>query len=415
MAHANHCSSNKRPFLASFAVLFLAGCAGQSSLLGDDLRLSIFDQKNDVRIITPAAAPELKTTVVNTAGATVNTHTKTTHPDHAQLKRPAWCDYLMEDTAAQTTVMRSPRLTGSVDEDGSANVSLGMSLSDYTKANVLEETAEARCRRYMAEKGLTKLVFLSPQGLTSAGFRAKAKAIYSRKQDIAALRRQINAAMNNGDIERERATVLSGLADQLMYEAGDAKSQADRRTADLLGQKDKASVMGRELLRAEADLEDLNSRMRTIDSFDVSVSAGWSEDLSKNNFSMNKEDFGGKVSLSWKIGSALPSRFEHEQAAKEAKLRALGDEGGTLWQVNVLRLAHERAIEGLQQSTSRIDDAISETRKLLRSLDGVDAPEFQAVRIGAKLKLLQLNADKAAVDGSIAEIRTNMKRLNTAG
>jgi hypothetical protein len=411
MAIANHSFSRKPGLTLCVAMLALAGCAGQSTLLGEGLRLSILDPAKEVRVIKAAEAPALKPTLMETASkATVITPVAST-----PAKLPAWCEYLTEDTAAQTTVMRSPRLSGSTTESGKASVSLGMSLSDFAKANVMEESAEARCRRYMAETGLQKLVFLSPQELTSAGFRAKAKAIGDHKSDIQGLRRRVAKAMSDGDLDREKATTLMGLADQILAEGANAKSQADRRTSDLLGTKDHASVLGRELLRAEADLEDLNSRMRTFDAVDVSLSAGWSDDVTRDDFAVSSDAFSGKISLSMKLGAVLPQRFEHEERAKRAKLRAIGEEGGTMWQVNVLRIAHERAIEGLVESSGKIDNAIAETRTLLGALKGVEDPEFQGAGIQAKFRLIQLESDKAAVQGSIAEIRANMKRLKADG
>ena len=411
MAIANRSSSKKRGLALWFTMLSLAGCAGQSNLLGEGLRLSILDPAKEIRVIKAAEAPVLKPTLIETSAS----RTVITPAASTPAKLPAWCEYLSEDTAAQTAIMRSPRLTGSATEDGKASVSLGLSLSDFAKANAMEESAEARCRRYMAETGLQKLVFLSPQELTSAGFRAKAKAIGNHRADIQGLRRRTAKAMADGDLDREKATSLMGLADQILAEGANAKSQADRRTSDLLGTKDHASVLGRELLRAEADLEDLNSRMRTIDSVDVSVSAGWSDDITKDDFAVNSSAFSGKVSLSMKLGAVLPQRFEHEERAKRARLRAISEEGGTMWQINVIRLAHERAIEGLVESASKIDSAITETRKLLSALKGVEAPEFQGAGIQAKFRLIQLESDKAAVQGSIAEIRANMKRLKADG
>ena len=401
------------------AVLGLAGCAGNSGLLTNDLRLGLQPDTSEIRVIKNSDPPALRKTTDEPVAqvkamqpaSALQVMPAASKPD----KRPAWCDYLTEDTAAQTTIMRSPSLSGSVSDSGKTAVSLGVSITDFAKANVMEQSAEARCRRYMAESGLQKLVFLSPQGLTNAGFRAKAKAIVDHKKDIQTLRRRVAEAMNNGFVDRERASLLMGLADQLMAEAANAKSQADRRTADLLGSKDQASVLGKELLRAEADLEDLNSRIRTFDSVDVSVSAGWNKEIDRDNFDVQSEDFSGKVSLSVKLGALAPSRFEHERRAKQAKLQALGDEGGALWQVNVLRLAHERALEGLAESASKIDSAIAETRKLLVALEGVDNPEFEVPGIGAKFRIIQLQADKAAVEGSIAEIRSNMKRLKADG
>jgi hypothetical protein len=402
MAHANRSSFKSQGFSLACAILALAGCASQSNLLGEDFRLSILNPAKEVRVVKTSDVPSLKPTIITPASATPR-------------KLPAWCEYLTEDTAAQTTIMRSPRLSASSNNDGKASVSMGVSFSEFAKANILEETAEARCRRYMAETGLQKLVFLSPQGLTSAGFRAKARAIQGHNGDIQALRRRVTKAMNDGYLDREKATMLTGLADQIMAEAANAKSQADRRTSDLLGTKDHASVLGRELLRAEADLEDLNSRMRTFDAVDLSVSAGWSDDITREDFAVQSNSFSGKVSLSMKLGAVAPQRFEHEERAKRAKLRAIGEEGGSLWQVNVLRIAHERAIEGLVESGYKIDSAIAETRKLVVALKGVEAPEFQGTHIQAKFRLIQLETDKAAVLGSIAEIRANMKRLNTQG
>jgi hypothetical protein len=412
MAPANHCSSRLRAAMLWMAALALTGCASQGLLGNQSLRLSTFSAKDDVRIVKTA----LKPTVIETAGGYAKPRRVVVTPAASSPEKiPAWCEYLMEDTAAQTTIMRSPSLSGSLADDGKASLSLGMSITDFAKARVMEDTAEARCRRYVAEAGLHKLVFLSPQELTSAGYNAKSKSITARKKDINALRQRVRRAMQDGDLDHEKATQLLGFADQLLTEAAHAKSQADRRATDFLSGKDRAGILGRELLRAEADLEDLNSRMRTFDNVDVSVSAGWTDDVSRDRFSVQSNDFGARMSVSVKLGAALPGRFEHEQRAKEAKLRSIAEEGGPLWQVNVLRIAHERAIQGLIESAAKIDAAITENNRLLAALKDVPNPEFAGTAIGAKFKLYQLQADKAAVEGSIAEIRTNLKRLETKG
>jgi hypothetical protein len=415
MAHANRFSFNAQGTLMSVAMLVLAGCAGQSNLLTEGLRLNTLGTGKDIVVISAKdqkADLALKPTVIADT-APVAKPVVITPAASPPAKRPAWCEYLVEDALAQTTIMRSPRLGGSASDDGKANVSLGMSLTDFAKANLVEESAEARCRRYMAESGLQKLVFLSPQGLTSAGYRAKHDSIQKSKKDLQNIRKKVAQAMADGFVDREKATTLMGLVDQLLAEGATAKSQADRRTGDFLGTKDQASLLGRALLRAESDLEDLNSRMRTFDNIDVSVSTGWSDDVTRDNFAVESEGFSGKVSMSIKLGAVLPQRFEHEERAKRAKLRAIGDEGGALWQVNVLRLAHERAIAGLEESRLKIDSAVNETNKLMRALDGVNSPEFQGTAFHAKIKLMQLKSDKAAVEGSLAEIRTNLQRLKT--
>lgn len=415
MANANHFSSKAQRALCGVALFALAGCAGQSDLLTEGLRLTTFQNTKDITVLSSKdqkSDAALRPTVLADTTPTSNRVVVTPASSQAD-KRPAWCDYLIEDTLAQTTIMRSPRLSASGNDSGKASVSLGMSLTDFAKANLMEESAEVRCRRYMAESGLKKLVFLSPQGLTSAGFRAKHDAIQKSKKDLQQIRKKVSQALADGFVNREKATVLMGLVDQLLAEGASAKSQADRRTGDFLGTKDQASLLGRAMVRAEADLEDLNSRMRTFDNIDLSVSTGWSDDVTRDDFSVDSEGFSGKVSMSIKLGAVLPQRFEHEERAKQAKLRAIGDEGGALWQVNVLRLAHERAIAGLEESRLKIDSAVGETNKLLKALEGVNNPEFQGTAFQARIKLVQLRSDKAAVDGSLAEIRTNLKRLKT--
>jgi hypothetical protein len=156
--------------------------------------------------------------------------------------------------------------------------------------------------------------------------------------------------------------------------------------------------------------------MRTFDAVDVSVSAGWNDDLNNQGISTNKNSFSSKINFSMKLGALLPQRFDHEERAKAARLKSVAsEEGGMLWQVNTLRLAHERAIEGLVASQVQLDQALAEARKLSRQLASVPNPEFAGARIAAKVQIAALEADRAGVIGSITEIRRNMTRLSLKG
>jgi hypothetical protein len=46
-------------------------------------------------------------------------------------------------------------------------------------------------------------------------------------------------------------------------------------------------------------------------------------------------------------------------------------------------------------------------------LGSVQSPEFIGTLIAAKIQVIRLLADKAAIDGSIEEIEQNMERLKT--
>ncbi len=417
MAYVRHSSSRpSRLALSAAGLLLLAGCATQGPLLAQLPSLRAATTDADTPVVQ--AAPALRSTIVEPAGTTTSTTTPEAKPKarvvpaSAQAPRSHWCDYLREDTAAQTTILRSPTLSGSINDEASASVSLGLSLSSLAKAELMEEASDVRCQKYLAENGLQKLVFVSPQGLTAAGHRAKLKSIEGQKKEIARLRKKVAQALNAGSINRERATAISVLADEILAEADASRSQADRRLETSLMPSSSADAYGAALLAAEADLEDINSRMRTFDAFDVSASVGWNDDVNSEGFATDDQSFNGKISFSMKLGAALPKRFEHEEAAKAAKLRAIKDEeGGALWQVAVLRRAHERAIEGLVQQRGKLDSAIRKAEELARMLAAVDNPDFEPPLIQAKLQLIKLKADRAAVSGSISEIEGNMKKL----
>lgn len=418
MANARR-SSSKPPrlllWLGLGGLAVLAGCVSKGPLL-DNMRLTTVD--SDTRIVP--AAPPLRTTLVTPAGgqaapqAELVDVTATTRPVpvSAEPQRSHWCDYLREDAAAQSTILRSPTLSGSISDDAKSSVSLGMSLSGLAKANLMEQAADARCQKYLAENGLQKLVFVSPQGLTAAGHKAKLQAIEAQKKEIARLRKKVAVLLNTGTIDREKATAISMLADEILADAEASRSQADRRLESALMPEASAAAYGSALLAAEAELEDINSRMRTFDSMDVSASVGWNDDVDSNGFNTDDQSFNGKISFSVKLGAVNPRRFEHEAAAKAAKLRAIRDEeGGALWQVAALRRAHERALEGLVQQEAQLDAAIRRAEALAKTLASIDNPDFEPPLVQAKMQLIKLRADRAAVAGSIGEIRTNMKKL----
>ncbi len=401
MAYAHRFSSRRlKPLVLSVSLLALAGCAATESLLAQGLRLNTFETAADEQVL--AIEPVDEKAVAKPKIIAVS----------AAPEQSAWCEFLREDAAAQSTILRSPSLRGSYSDDGAAGLSLSLSAVDFYKAELTEESAEIRCRRYLAENGLQKLIFLTPQGLTSSGFRAKHKAITAQANEIFRLKSKAKRAMDDGLVTRELATAVSVLADEIQAESNAAKSQADRRIHDGLMPEDTALQFGSALLQSEAELEDINSRMRTLDAMDVSASAGWNDNVTDNGFDVTNQAFSAKINLSVRLGALAPQRFEHEQAAKSAKLRALSEEGGAIWKVAALRRAHQRAIEGLQAQERDLGQAIAKAEKLSKMLASVPNAEFEGPLIHAKMQMIKLRADRAGVIGSIAEIRDNLKKLN---
>jgi hypothetical protein len=401
-----HTSSSKAALLTMLTLLGMGGCSNGALLslhgLNDEpvVTSSVAPSKPEPLQLRPKVEPVNDIVLVNNNSV------------EKRARASSWCEQMRESTAAETTIMRSPNLSGSMADDGKASLNLSLSYSDFKRASLMEQAAEARCRKYLAETGLNVLVFVSPQNLTATGFRAKADTILGQVLAIRSLRTEIAKAMASGAIDREKATGLSVLLDQLVAEGNAAKSQADRRINARLLDGKSSETLSRELLQAEGDLDHINSEMATANSMDVKAELGWNDDVNNNGFNMNDQSFSGKVSFSMKLGALNPKRFEHEQRATEAKLRAITtEEGGAVWQVGILKQAHERAISGLAESQVHIDQALKETKHLLSILESEKVPDFEGARLSARFEIIKLKADRAGVVGSLAEIKTNLKRL----
>jgi hypothetical protein len=385
-----HTSSSKAALLTMLTLLGMGGCSNGALLslhgLNDEpvVTSSVAPSKPEPLQLRPKVEPVNDIVLVNNNSV------------EKRARASSWCEQMRESTAAETTIMRSPNLSGSMADDGKASLNLSLSYSDFKRASLMEQAAEARCRKY----------------LTATGFRAKADTILGQVLAIRSLRTEIAKAMASGAIDRERATGLSVLLDQLVAEGNAAKSQADRRINARLLDGKSSETLSRELLQAEGDLDHINSEMATANSMDVKAELGWNDDVNNNGFNMNDQSFSGKVSFSMKLGALNPKRFEHEQRATEAKLRAITtEEGGAVWQVGILKQAHERAISGLAESQVHIDQALKETKHLLSILESEKVPDFEGARLSARFEIIKLKADRAGVVGSLAEIKTNLKRL----
>jgi hypothetical protein len=142
------------------------------------------------------------------------------------------------------------------------------------------------------------------------------------------------------------------------------------------------------------------------------LQAGYANSDAFNINGQSQGGLSGKLSFSLKLGALVPERFDHEVKSKELKQQALeSGSTGILWQVQALRHSHERSISGLEDSQKNIDVAMNEARHLLAVLDSVPQQEFEGARLNVRFEMMKLKADRAGVVGSLAEIRSNLKRL----
>jgi hypothetical protein len=428
-------SSRSTRMLVLYCVLGMAGCTTGSSMLNSEgslaesLRGNISDGVENIQTAATTSADKISTLASNIKERFVPLKPTVQIADNSDVKvRPAadvsdknapdkeseWCVSLREKALADSSILRSPVLGGSLDLLGRADASIGLNYSQFRKAALGEAKAAAECRKFMAESSLQKLVFTSPQNLTAAGFRSKANAIEAMRLDMSKLRQNIKSAMSSGAINREKATALFMLIDQLHSDGQASRSQADRRYDERTYSKKAARQLERELMMAQRDLYDIESKTRTADNMDLNVQAGYSRYVAEAPLWAAQESQGvsGKVSFTMKLGVVDPRRFEHERLASEAAQRAIvGEESSPIWQIGLLRRSHERAIAGLQHSVEELDHATQEAKHLVAVLEDVPQPEFQGARLNAKFQLMKLRADRAGLVGSIVEIKNNLNRL----
>jgi hypothetical protein len=380
------------------ATLILAGVFGMAGCTAGSGLFTTQDKATSLRFVTLDETAE--------AGVEIRPATFT-EPDESSSS--AWCQYLKENAAAEATILRSPSVNGSVDESRKLGVGLGISVSSFAKAKLIEEAAQVKCRSHLAQAGLQKRTFAAPLGLTAMGYRAKSISILARRNDLAELREQIKYELRRGNITAEKATSLSVLIDEINLEGNVAKLQAARPAQIIIAPK--ASPFGEDLIQAEAELDAINKKIRMAEAVDVSVSAGWNDFGLRDGFDVRDDSFGGKVSFSFKLGAVAPQRFEHERRARDAKLKALQEQVDVPdRQIAAQRQAQQQALADLTQSQGRLNETLADTIKLVKVLGSVSSPEFAGTFIAAKIQVVRLLAEKAAVDGSIDEIRQGMKR-----
>ncbi len=93
-------------------------------------------------------------------------------------------------------------------------------------------------------------------------------------------------------------------------------------------------------------------------------------------------------------------------AEKAITLNHLIDEIEATLGVADRRVAAPRQnLADLTHLQARLNETLADTIKLVKLLDSVPSPEFAGTFIAAKIQVVRLLAEKAAVDGSIDEIR----------
>jgi len=399
MLDVHHYSSKlQRLVFLALATLAVAGCSGSSI---DNM-------------IQPAAAkpPSMTQPVaLKTKKAIKQKSQKFARNKQAVQPKSQWCTYLSEDAAANATILRAPTISGDINDDGRKSATLGFDVMNIARAQLIESNAQAKCRRYLANSALNRMVITAPNNLTRSGYAAKARVISNRSPKLRAIKSLVRRELGIGNLDRSQATSLLLAADQVLADGAKASSEAAKRQGLVAFDMKNVAALAAQLLKAEKEMADINSDIRSADAVSVNLEGGWREGFVQNGVRVQKNAMFGGVKVSLKLGAFNPLRYSHEAAANRARIGAHRSEPGSVfWKINELVLAHQRGRAGLVSAHRQLVGARANAVRLKQNLPAGD-PAFLAQRYKTEIAIIKLSAEIAASKASLDQLDSNLSKL----
>jgi hypothetical protein len=415
MLDVRHFSSKSRAFLAMafMATTFLTGCNQTTgSVFGNGLALtkkSETTQTSQVTEQTISAQKSTDTIKVGTVDKNIVSKSKATY---APNENSSWCNYLKNDAAANAEIVASPSLSASTDQDGNGSFNLGINVLDFKKAELIRQSADARCMAHAAGKSIEVTMRLVDESTKFASNYATYSYLSSRVDRMNALVNEANALTAAGVLTLQQSNEVSARRDKIISEMNLAKSEADKRKD--IPAIDETVIAGsnQRLYQATADLQRIDRDIRTIEAFDISVQAGYRYDDLETGGS-SSDDYFAKVKLGVRLGALSNRRSRYEDAAEAARMDALGEENaGPIWQSGFAASSIGKALAGLRSARSNLVSALSTANETATKIGASDRPEVTYAAFQAKLGAINIGGQLAGVDASIKELENNQRRLS---
>jgi hypothetical protein len=410
MSVVHHCFSRLKQFAIIAIAVSLSACSGLNNDLGHWTGLAPSSLPVNAMVPRPAAAKPSRNSVP-VAQKIQKPQRQVFKFEKQKTEKSAWCTFVAEDAAADATVLRAPTISGTINDEGRKSVGLGYDLLNIGRAKLIEDAAEAKCRRYLANTALNRMAVVAPNVLSRQGYRAKAKVIARRKRNLLAIKVLVNRELITGNLDRSQSTKLLLAADGVLSDGARASSEAAKRNGLAAYDLQNLSKLSVELLKAERDLADINSNIRSADAVSVNLNTGWRDGLKENGLEVQKQSFYGGLKVSVKLGALNPRRFAHERAATRAKLRSLRTEPGSVfWKLQELKNAQIQGRRGLIVAKQTLQGSLAAARRQQHNLPTND-PAYLVLRYGTEVEIIRLEAEAAGVKATLAQINRNLAKL----
>ena len=399
--------------------LTLAGCTGgnlveSASAVAKDARTATHERVEPARDATTGSlyaarpGPGQTKRVGRATGAVTRLRTEPTPGAH----RSERCRELEALAGVRTTMLRSPTVNATARANGAVGASVGYDLVDLRRARLVEEEADALCRRNLAAARVKGYVSSAADAISHAGLTARANSIETDRHELAAVRNAVSWHLRQGTLTMPQAGTLRQFAARI--EAGGEGARADAKRREVVG-VDRAKLFDRavsQLIAAEHDLAEIARRQRTADAVSLSVSGGYSDTTNPTDLRNAHGETYGLVKMSVRTGALLPGRHAYEDVATASRIAALDDAGtGSVWRLGELHRAARRSIASLEAQVAQLRIGIAEAERMMAEPPSPLDDGLEVKKLRTRLDLVTLRADLAAARATLADMHSTVGLL----
>ncbi len=328
----------------------------------------------------------------------------------------AACRYLRKSSDVEATIIGSPTVSASSDEDGSGSVSIGMNILDLRKANLVRATGDARCRIQTASKEIEATLGVGSEATKFAAAHAKQAYIRNNLRELSAIKSRSNQLVSSGIITKQDANLVGLKINELKAEMEIAKSEADKRrdlpALDINRLRNRHSV----LVEATQELQTIERDIRTNDALELSVSTGYRyNDEFNSDLQVNDNDGAfARVNLGVRLGALSSKRQRLEDEAATARHDALFEENtGTIWKSGFAERAIGRVVADLRKSEKEFASALHKANDTIKRLEASDRAEVVRARLQSKIEKVAIGSELAAVRATIKQLEDNRAKIRS--
>jgi len=326
----------------------------------------------------------------------------------------AWCRYLRTSAETEATIIGSPSVSASTDDDGSGSVAIGMNLLDFKKADLIRRSSDARCRAHTASRKIEGTLGLAAEETSFAANWAKQDYLRKNMGTLNRIQAQAARLVSGGSLTIQDKNAIAASVSELKAEMNKARAEADKRK-DLPGfSLDQIRSRNGALVEATNDLQNIERDLRTTDAVDLSVQTGYRYNGEFNNQLQRNNDDGyfASVKVGVKLGALTQRRQALEDEAASARLDALFEENtGTVWKTGFVEKSIANSLVSLRKSERSLSAALAQTNDTISKLENAERTDVIRTQMSAKIERVKLLSDIAAVRASIQQLEDNRRKI----